>query len=132
MTAGDRNASALSGAFGIACPRRLRPLLRRAAAQSFEGFGCVSLTGSDAGKVSSRPSSSFLCVLSASTAFLGSAACLSVGAGSNLADMVLSFGWSSQSHVSHIGLAKIFRYGHDLISRYPQWLAAHRVPATIV
>src|SRR6201989_3227150 len=92
MTAGDRNASALSGAFCIACPRRFRPLLRHAAAQSFEGFGCVSLTGSDAGKVSSRPSSSFLCVLSASTAFLGSAACLSFGEGSNFPDILVSFG----------------------------------------
>src|ERR1700722_328876 len=47
------------------------------------------LGGSEAGKVPSRPLSSSLCnFLSAFTACFGSSACLSVGAGLNLSDMM--------------------------------------------
>ena len=54
--------------------------------RSYSGLvGSVLLTGSDAGNVSSRPLSSLLGIsLSAFWACFGSAACLSVGAGSNL------------------------------------------------
>src|ERR1700761_798358 len=57
---------------------RLRPI------RYLPFFGCVSLAGSDAGKLPCRPSSSLSCfALSARAASLGSSACLSKGAGSN-------------------------------------------------
>src|SRR5450755_3950922 len=55
---------------------------------AFEGAGCVALTGSDAGKLSIRPASSFAWVLrSAAAASRGLAACLSCAAGSNFSAM---------------------------------------------
>jgi len=55
----------------------------------FEGAGCAALTGSDAGKLPTRPAWSFAWVSrSAKAASRGSAACLSCGAGSNFSAML--------------------------------------------
>jgi hypothetical protein len=55
----------------------------------FDGAGCAALTGSDAGKLSIRPASSFAWVSrSAKAASRGSAACLSCGAGLNFSAML--------------------------------------------
>src|SRR5712691_3062312 len=55
----------------------------------FDGAGCAALTGSDAGKLSIRPASSFAWVSrSADAASRGLAACLSCAAGSNFSAML--------------------------------------------
>src|SRR6185312_11852740 len=58
----------------------------------FDGVGCVALTGSDAGKVSSSPVSSFAW-RSAASASRKSSACLSCGAGSNVWAMEFLLHW---------------------------------------
>src|SRR5882757_3815731 len=56
----------------------------------FDGAGCTALTGSDAGKLSIKPVSSFACISrSAASAATGLAACLSCGAGLNFSAIVL-------------------------------------------
>src|SRR5258707_11538031 len=55
----------------------------------FDGDGCAALTGSDAGKLSISPASSFEWISwSAKAAWRGSAACLSCGAGLNFSAML--------------------------------------------
>src|SRR5216683_4480206 len=55
---------------------------------TFDGAGCAALTGSDAGKLSIRPASSFAWVSrSAAAASRGLTACLSCAAGSNFSAM---------------------------------------------
>src|SRR4051794_27157315 len=66
----------------------IRGHLRLLSRSGFEGVGWVTATGSDAGKVSIRPASSFAWVsLSACAALRGSSASLSCGAGSNFLAM---------------------------------------------